>query len=94
MHPRLLEISKARQALYARLAVLEKEEYEILMGVGRIEQIDCSLFKDTTSRLLMGFMRAEDKMLSQEDIREDVIFDVDASDRAVRQVIVRGLCIP
>jgi DNA-binding response OmpR family regulator len=90
MNLRLLKISKERQDLYARLAALEKEEYEILTGTERSEQIDYSLFKDTTGRLLTEFMNAKNNMLSHEDIRQDVMFDDEASDRAVRQVIVRA----
>ena len=95
MSTRLLEIKLERQALYLQLAALEKEEYEILAGDVRTDEVeaempDFSIFKDTTCRLLTAMWEAPEKTLSQEDIREDVIFDEEASDNAVKQVIKKA----
>jgi DNA-binding winged helix-turn-helix (wHTH) protein len=92
MNPRVLEILAERQALHARLAALDQEEREILTGTVRSEDEspDFSMFKDTTNRLLTEFMNAPDKMLSQEDIRQDVILDDEASENAVWSVIKRA----
>jgi DNA-binding response OmpR family regulator len=65
-------------------------EIERRERVGTAEQIDFSMFKDTTNRLLTEFMNAPDKMLSQEDIRQDEMFDEYASDDAVKKVIKRA----
>ena len=51
---------------------------------------DFSIFKETTCRLLEAMWAAPDKMLSQHDIREDVIFDEEASENAVKQVIKKA----
>jgi DNA-binding response OmpR family regulator len=61
-------------------------EIERRERVETAEKIDFSMFKDTTNRLLTEFMKAPDKMLSQEDIRQDVMFD-EAKETAVRDVI-------
>jgi DNA-binding response OmpR family regulator len=95
MNPRLLEIKLERQALYLQLAALEQEEYEILTETERTDEVDAempdfSIFKDTTCRLLEAMWDAPDRMMSQEDIREYVILDEYASDKAVKHVIARA----
>ena len=90
MDPRLLEISEERKTLYARLVVLEDEEQQILTKAKRLEQTDFSMFKDVTSRLLTELAKARNRMLLYEDIRKNVMLDTEASDRAVRQVVVRA----
>jgi len=94
MNPRLLEIKLERQALYLQLAALEKEEYEILTETERTDEEepmpDFSIFKDTTCRLLTALWEAPDRILSQEDIREYVILDEYASEKAVKNVIARA----
>ena len=49
-----------------------------------------SNFKETTARLLTALWNAPKKMLSHEDIREDVIWDGEASNKAVERVVARG----
>jgi DNA-binding winged helix-turn-helix (wHTH) protein len=92
MTNRLLEIIEERQVLYERLVALDREEKEILTGKVRTDEecVDFSMFRDTTSRLLTAFWNAPDKMLSHEDIRQDVLFDPEASDCNVRRVINRA----
>jgi len=80
----LLEIQAERRRL-------DEREMEIWSRYQEDEgQIDFSMFKDTTRRLLVELWDAPGKMLSQEHIKEYVIFDEDASDRAVRLVIDRA----
>jgi len=99
MNPRVLEIKKERQALYEQLAALEREEYEILAREMRIDEghteepeamPDFSIFKPTTCRLLTAMYEAPDKMLYHDDIRQDVMDDEYASDRAIWNVIDRA----
>jgi DNA-binding response OmpR family regulator len=54
------------------------------------ENPDFSIFKDVTRRLLIELWEAPERFLSKEDIREDVIGDVEASDGAVWSVILRA----
>lgn len=93
------DIRKERQALHLtikqaieRLAVLDQMEQELPAETVRTEQIDIdvSKFRDTTRRLLVELLDAEDHMIYTEDIREDVILDKDASDGAVRLVIFKA----
>ena len=69
--------------------VIEREALRS-MRTGEDTCPDFSTFKDETERLLMAFWEAPNKTLSQEDIRQDVILDDDASDGAVRHVINRA----
>jgi DNA-binding response OmpR family regulator len=90
---RLLAIIAERHELRARLDALDQEENDILMGTGHAQQIDFSMFKDETSRLLMEFWKAQNRMLSQEDIWQDVMFlnpDDEINNGAIRQVIDRA----
>ena len=84
---RLLEIDKGIQALLReRESILTKAvrtEYE------EPETPDFSMFKDTTRRLLTELWDAPRRMLSHQDIREDVMFDEYANDGAVR----KAMCI-
>ena len=52
--------------------------------------VDLSMFKDTTRRLLEEFLRAPGKMLSHEKIRRNVMLDEYASDAAVRNLVKRA----
>ena len=98
MNPRVLEILDRRAAirlaigeLCAEDLVLETELREILEGrAEENDDVDFSMFKETTARLLTEFWNAPNKMLSQEDIRQDVILDEEASDKAVKNVIARA----
>jgi DNA-binding winged helix-turn-helix (wHTH) protein len=92
MTHRLLEIQNEEQELFARLLALSQEREAILTGEVRTdqEQTDFSMFKDTTRRLLTNLWDAPDKMLSHEDIREDVMFDPEAPDRNIRRTINRA----
>ena len=92
----LIEIQQERQGLLLqqskiteRLFALDQKEHEILMGkVPTDEQIvDFSMFSDSTKRLMDEFWVAPGKMLSHQDIREDVIFDEDAKESAIHDVI-------
>ena len=93
------DIRKERQALHLtikqaieRLAVLDQMEQELPAETERTEEfdIDVSQFKDTTNRLLTEFLNAPNQMLSQEDIRQDVILDEFASENAVMIVITKA----
>jgi len=70
--------------------IIEKEALCSLSEPGKGEHPDFSMFKAETERLLIAFWNAPNRFLSQEDIREEVILDEEASERAVRQVIVRA----
>jgi len=71
--------------------VLRTELREILEGrAEENDDVDFSMFKETTRRLLIELWDAPEKMISHQDIREDVIFDEEASDQAVKNVIVRA----
>ena len=50
-------------------------------------QIDFSMFTDTTRLLLIEFWDAAGKMLSHQDIRDDVLFHSDAADQAIHDAI-------
>ena len=83
----LQEMAHRQMVLWAELAEIreaEKREQE------RTDDVDFSMFKETTARLLTEFWNAPDKMLSQEDIRQDVILDEEASDAAVKMVVKRA----
>ena len=51
---------------------------------------DFSGFKETTRRLLVNLWDATDKMLSHEDIRQDVILDEYASTKAIERMIAKA----
>jgi DNA-binding winged helix-turn-helix (wHTH) protein len=90
-NPRVREI-------FARLESINMEEIELRNELRAIldgetnedENPDFSMFKDETRLLLIEFYDTRDHMLWKQDIREDVIRDENASDKAVRQVIVRA----
>jgi len=50
-------------------------------------EIDFTVFTDTTRRLLIEFWDVPGKMLSHQDIREDVLFHKDAKEQAIHDVI-------
>jgi len=51
---------------------------------------DFSGFKEATRRLLVNLWDAPDKMLSHEDIRQDVILDEYASTKAIERMIAKA----
>jgi DNA-binding winged helix-turn-helix (wHTH) protein len=93
---RLWEIHTERRKILKKMEKLNDNETDLLTqlqeqgDVKSIEQPDFSVFKDTTSRLLTELWNAPTRMLSHEDIRQDVIFDDEANDSAIRQVISRA----
>ena len=94
MNPRLLEIQKERQEqmlviqqALAHVATLDQEENEILSGDQHIEQIDFFMFKGRTSRLLEELSKSPNRRLSHDDIRIDVMLNVDADIRELRKTI-------
>jgi DNA-binding winged helix-turn-helix (wHTH) protein len=101
MNPRVLAIldrleslNREKGKLCAEELVLQTELRVILeenpIERAADEEVDFSMFKDTTRRLLIELWDAPDKMISHQDIREDVIFDEEASDQAVKNVIARA----
>jgi len=93
------ELQVRLREIQARLDALDQQDNEILTGTVRIDEghneepeamPDFSIFKDTTCRLLEAMWEAPDRMMSQEDIREYVIFDEYASENAVKQVIKKA----
>ena len=106
MNLRLLEIQKERQEqmlvmqqALAHIAALDQEENEILTGkvcaeyeepVEEEATPDYSIFSYKTCLLLTEMHEAPNRILSYENIREDVIFNVDASERAVKNVVLRA----
>ena len=68
---------------------LRKEQDNTKMNE-EVKQPDFSMFKDTTKRLLTELWSATGNMVSQEDIRQNVIIDAQASDVAVRLVVTRA----
>ena len=95
---RLREVHAERRRIIKKLGKLDDRETDLLTqlqdrGSGNGEQYslpDFSMFKDTTRRLLTEFWVAPDRMLSHEDIRQDVIGDDLANDCTVWQVICRA----
>ena len=92
----LLANNTERQWVLTRLAALDQQDKEILTKAERTEHVDVSMFPDETRRLLTEFLKAPKRMLSHEDIRQDVMlllpeedFD-DANGSALRQVIDRA----
>ena len=95
----LSDMLAQRRKLAAELAALdrkiEREALRLAKAAGSGKStgkglIDCSMFKDTTRRLLEEFQKAPDHILTHEDIRQDVMFDEYASDPAVWMVIKRA----
>jgi len=85
---RLLEIEKVLRELSAeREAILMKA---VRTEYTEPEHIDFSMFKDTTRRLLIELWDAPQRMLSKQDICNDVILDEYASNVAVRLVITKA----
>jgi DNA-binding winged helix-turn-helix (wHTH) protein len=76
------------EKLRAKDLVLETELRNILEAGEDAEYApDFSMFKDTTRRLLTELWHAPDRMLSHQDIREDVMHDEVARDGTVREAI-------
>jgi DNA-binding response OmpR family regulator len=90
MYPRLLEIQKEEQELFARLLALSRERDEILAGTERTEEIDFSVFKGTTARLLTQMWEADGKQITLTDIQDDIIGDDMASDQAIWSIVKRA----
>jgi len=92
MNDRIIAIHRTKHHLLQHLVALEQQEHELQKAAERTdeENVDFSKFKDTTRRLLVEFWDAPNRMLSHEDIREDVMLDKDADDRALRQVICKA----
>ena len=87
---RLLKLEMEARELSARLDDISRER-EAILTKGCTECVpDFSMFKDTTRRLLTELWDAPERMLSHEDIRQDVILDEYASDGAVKHVIMRA----
>jgi hypothetical protein len=85
-----------RQKVLKKLTMLGDSEAELMMqlqeqsGINAVVIPDFSMFKDTTRRLLIEFWIAPNRMLSHEDIRQDVMFDNEAKISAIWQVISRA----
>ena len=54
------------------------------------QEVDFSMFPDTTRRLLIELWDARDRTIDKEDIRQDVIGDDDVGDGAVHMVVTRA----
>jgi len=91
MNPRVLNILDQLEATALEMTVLCKElrETQEAKSTGDMPQADFSMFKDTTQRLLTELWNAPGNTLSHNEIRLDVMFNEDASDSAVRNVITR-----
>jgi len=82
--------------MLAKLQRLTAEEADLLTRLQTQDGSECtgkpdfSRLKDTTSRLLTEFWNAPNRTLSHEDIRQDVIFDEEANDKTIWQVISRA----
>ena len=93
---RLQKICASRQRMFSKLQRLNVEETDLLARLQTLEKNestgkpDFSRFKDMTSRLLTEFWNAPNRILSHEDIRQDVIFDEEAKDKTVWQVVCRA----
>ena len=88
MNPEVLEILARLESIDLEAMTLRKRLTEILTGTDRTDDCpDFSMFKDTTRRLLIELWDAPEKMISNQDIREDVMFNEDADGRALRKAI-------
>ena len=106
MNLRLLEIQKERQEqmlvmqqALAHIAALDQEENEILTRTVRLEYEEpveeetmpnFAIFSYKTSLLLTEMWEAPNRVLLYENIREDVIFNEDASEDAIKMVVLRA----
>ena len=99
MNPRLLEIEKEERELLERLLALSREKEELRARDVRIDEghneepeppPDFSIFKPTTCRLLTVMYEAPDRMLYRDDIRQEVMEDEYASEKAVWNVVDRA----
>ena len=92
MKPRVFEIITLLDAITLETTALHEELWELLDSkkTESTQHINVSVFKNTTRRLLMEFLRAPGHMLSHEKIRSDVMFDEEASDAAVRNTVKRA----
>ena len=92
----LREISVERQRILKKLVKLNDREVDLFDQLQEqvkrtnIEPPDFPMFKETTRRLLTEFWNAPDHMLSHEDIRQDVIYDEEANDGTIWQVVSRA----
>ena len=96
MTPRVREIFARLNAINLAESELRAERVVLLAELqerreeGKHEEPeapDFSMFKDTTRRLLTELWDAPRRMLSQQDIREDVMLDAYATDGAVREAM-------
>jgi DNA-binding winged helix-turn-helix (wHTH) protein len=94
MNFRILEILVMLETINAETMALHKELRDLLKAeqpeIVKQADFDFSMFKDTTCRLLTELLNAPGHMLSHKIIRQDVMFDVEASDSAVRNVVKRA----
>jgi DNA-binding winged helix-turn-helix (wHTH) protein len=70
-----------------RLVTLDQMEQELQAGTEHSEDVDFSIFKDMTRRLLTELWDAPKRMISQEHIREYVMLDEDADAGALRKAM-------
>jgi len=92
----LLANEEERQRIQTRLAVLEEQDKKILERAASKEYIDVSMFPNETGRLLTEFLKSPKRILSHEEIRQDVMLlspeeeETDVNGCALRQVIGRA----
>ena len=92
MSLRALKILDRLESIDLEATALCKELREVLEEEQNGSKVppDFSAFKGKTCLLLMEFWNAPNHILSHKDIRLDVMFDEDASEAAIRNVIKRA----
>ncbi|MCL2709680.1 MAG: helix-turn-helix domain-containing protein [Planctomycetaceae bacterium] len=92
MNPHIHRILVRLETIALEATVLHKDLRTALKAEGAVmmRQVDLSMFKDTTRRLLKELLNAPGNMLSHSEIRQGVMIDVMASDSAVRNVVKRA----
>jgi len=85
-----LPIGKLESMLGRYLSKASRCFAEIQRRKASVVSPDFSRFSDTTRRLLIELWDAPDRIISHQDIREDVIGDFEASLSAIWSVIFRA----
>jgi len=92
----LLANNTERQWILTRLTTIDQQDREILTRAESTEHVDVSMFPSETRRLLTEFLKSPKRILSHEEIRQDVMLlspeegDTDINGCALRQVIDRA----
>ena len=89
MNSRVLEILDRLETIGLEEIVLRAELREILAETEKDETPDFSMCSETTQLLLSEMWHAHGRMLSHHDIKQDVMYDENAEDTALRMMIAR-----